>query len=688
MALAATNKAVAELRGAGLDAVTIARFRLDGTQLAPGTVVILDEVSQVSTRDARAVLDAVAVTPQAMLWCLGDDDQGRPVRPGGLAAELHRLTEQGEVMSAELTVNRRQHDPAERDALAAYRDGGIEASQTIRTEHGWEHQHATPADTRAALAAAAVADADLHGVEHVVVLAVSHADCEDLADRIRRVRATRGELTGPELEGPGWGLEPRRYAAGDRLLCHANLTVTGRRLVNGTAGTIVAVTPSGLVTRLDDGGAVVLPPPFVAGTRPDGTPNLSHGWARTIDGAQGGTWDQVYLLATPNLDRLTAYVGQSRGRQPTHTWNTVPDTGYEHSNVVTDPRTPAEHTLAAMARLPERQFAAYDDPTVLDRRLRTERAEQQQALTVGPPDVAGALAAAVVRQERDERLCRTGWDDLTRRDARVAETAGLHQLRPSTRRDHRSAVAARDAVEQRLHDTQHRLRADRTKVLGLQTAAAERQRWETANAWRHDEIGRIDRDLADHWADTVLAAVHQDDPLTYGLDRLRAARATLAARSINQPDDRIAQRDRQVVEDALCELRVERVSAIAAGQPVPECLIARLGPVPRAGAGRDAWCGLALTLEEQADRRMTPDSTAGRLDRALDRLTRSHSFDPLDHPRDVIAAAELRGDWSAFEPGISDPNRWQHAVQQATNTLQAAQRQHARAVEHDLGLSL
>lgn len=139
--LASTNKAVAELRSAGLDASTIARFRLEGAPLAVGSVVILDEVSQVSTRDAHAVLEAVSVTPGAALWCLGDDDRGRPVQPGGFAAELRRLADHEQVPVAELTVNRRQRDPAERDALAQYRRGDIADSQAIRETQGWEHDH-------------------------------------------------------------------------------------------------------------------------------------------------------------------------------------------------------------------------------------------------------------------------------------------------------------------------------------------------------------------------------------------------------------------------------------------------------------------------------------------------------------------------------------------------------------------
>ncbi|MGH9138952.1 MAG: MobF family relaxase [Acidimicrobiales bacterium] len=245
VALASTNKAVSELRSAGLNAMTIARFRLDGSALAVGSVVIVDEVSQVSTRDAHAVVTAVSASPGVVLWCLGDDDQGRPVRPGGLAAELRRLADNQQVANAELAVNRRQRDPAEQQALALYRVGDITDSHTIRDRHGWEHDHHSPAATRDALAAAAVADAELLGVDQVVVLAVSHADCEDLADRIRDLRRARGELTGPTLQGPGWGPAPRRYAAGDRILCHTSLLVDGQRFTNGSSGTITAIEGTG-----------------------------------------------------------------------------------------------------------------------------------------------------------------------------------------------------------------------------------------------------------------------------------------------------------------------------------------------------------------------------------------------------------------------------------------------------------
>jgi hypothetical protein len=54
--VAPTHKAVGELRAAGLDAETIARAqtRLCDRPLETGTILVVDEISQVGTRDAAS----------------------------------------------------------------------------------------------------------------------------------------------------------------------------------------------------------------------------------------------------------------------------------------------------------------------------------------------------------------------------------------------------------------------------------------------------------------------------------------------------------------------------------------------------------------------------------------------------------------------------------------------------------
>ena len=70
--LAPTHKAVGELAAAGLDAQTIASFliRVRDEPVRAGTTVIVDEVSQLGTRQAAALVDIVAPAPgRAALVC-------------------------------------------------------------------------------------------------------------------------------------------------------------------------------------------------------------------------------------------------------------------------------------------------------------------------------------------------------------------------------------------------------------------------------------------------------------------------------------------------------------------------------------------------------------------------------------------------------------------------------------------
>jgi len=547
LGVATTNRAVAELRDVGLPAVTIARLAIDLTDrpLAPGTIVVLDETSQTSTRDAEVVLNAVADTPDTQLWCLGDVRQAQAVGAGGLAAELERLGTEGRIPAPSLAENRRQQHPAERQALAAWRAGELTTAQAIRAEAGLEHEHATPTETREAMADAVAADILTAGPRAVVALAVSHADCEDLADRIRARLTAAGKMAGPAMEGPGWGSgEPRRYQAGDLVLLHTNLRVGGAKLANGTALTVTGVTETAVAVTDHHDVEHTLPAEFVTGTRQDGRPNLSHGWCRTVDGAQGGTWDQAHLLGTAALDNFTAYVGQSRARVETHTWNVTRLPAGDWGGQLADHRNAAEQVLSAAAgRAEPKTFAAHDDPWALDRQLMAEIDAHQAVLVAGPPDVTDLLAQARAQlAATDEQIA-----DARARLAR-AERGLAAEIGPvaALRRDNRQR---RDRWGHVASDTRHGLAdADRTRarhaaeVAGLERAYAARQAWEPREAWRVERISALRDQLGHHWAQVVLGAIHQGDPLAYGIDRLRHARATiavdLARLEIGLPPDR------------------------------------------------------------------------------------------------------------------------------------------------------
>ncbi len=526
--LAPTHKAVAELRAAGLEAETIARFlvRLPDDPIRPGTTVIIDELSQVGTRAAARLVTAVTGVAGVQLWCVGDAQQAQSVAAGGIAVEIERLATAGLIVGATLTENRRQQDPTDRQSLERLRAGDADLCRTIRTTHGWDHEAGSNQDTRQALAEAAVRDGDRHGTDQVAVLAVSHVDSEDLADCIRSLRAARGELRGPTLTGPGWGPDDRTYAAGDRVLLHATIDPGPQpRVFNGATGTVLIVDRSGARVRFDHGETATLTAALIAGRRADGTPNLSHGWARTVDGAQGGTWTQVHLLGTPALDRYTGYVGLSRGRQPTHTWNTRPDSDHP-LHLLADQRTASDTVTAALTRAEPKTLAATDDPWTLDRELRTERVHHTAILATRPTDRTVELDRARSDLTHIERSLDQALRRLESCEQRRRHLGPLHALRRGGRDDIARADDAVNHAHLAVDQTERRRDAAEAKVDVESNAVRARHDWDAAHGWRSDRIAKIDDTLDHHWADVVLRAVRADDPLAFGVDALRHAAAT------------------------------------------------------------------------------------------------------------------------------------------------------------------
>jgi conjugative relaxase-like TrwC/TraI family protein len=532
IALSTTNQAVDQLRQLGIPAVTVARFALDDTVLEAGSVVVVDEFSQLPTREAHTVLAAAAACPDSMVWMVGDPLQAQPVGAGGLANWLAEQTATGRVAVAELTVNRRQADPIERQALSEFRAGHVVDSQELRDRAGWEHHHSDRDQALDAMAAAILADLQAHPSERVAALGVTHADCEALADRIRAGLADKERIGGPVLEGPGWS-GPRCYQAGDRILLHAHADLAnGHRLTNGIVVTVTEVTPDGLAVTADRTlMPVLLPREFVSGRAGDGRPQVSHGWARTIDGVQGGTWDQVHLLATPALDRYRGYVGQSRSIQPTHTWNTTPaphpDAEDHGGRLVRPTYTTAEQIATALARAQPKTFAAVDDPYRLERHIRAEQAAHRTHLETRPPDMSRQIHNAkqvVAARQRD-------LDDTQARlahwQAQHRATAGLGSLRPSRRDQHHHAgrqieflTSVAETGRQHL-DQAHK---EHQELLQRQT---DGDAFDQANTWRHQRIRDLQHALERHWAQAVLDAAKDGHPGAYGAARLQAARHTI-----------------------------------------------------------------------------------------------------------------------------------------------------------------
>ncbi len=604
LVVSTTNQAVEQLGQAGVPAMTVARFALCRAELEPGTVVVVDEFSQLPTREAQAALGAAAACPQALVWLVGDPLQAQPVGAGGLAHWIAAQAGQGRLPVAELTVNRRQADPVERQALTHFRHGEITDSQDLRDRAGWNHHHADRDQALTAMAAAVLADVDMYGPERVAALAVSHADCEALADRIRADRQDLGLIGGPALDGPGWS-GPRPYQAGDRIVLHAHAPLDdGGRLTNGTVATVTAVTAAGLaVTAADWVDPVVLPAEFVTSRRADGRPQLSHAWARTIDGVQGGTWDQVHLLATPALDRYRGYVGQSRSIQPTHTWNTTPAPIDDHGGRLVQPHcTPAEQIAAAPARAQPKTFAAVDDPYRYDRAVRAEQQSHRQHLQRRPPDLSREIEVAeqvLAARQRDLNDARTRLAHWQTEQQRTGGWRGLTRGRRQQQHHPANQVQFQTGAVER--ETQRLDAANRQRVQ-LLDAQATGTAFEEANQWRHTCITALEAELQHHWTQAVLSAAHDGYPSAYGLDKLQAARRTLNE-SIERLDKgaAIEREESDVARDPVVALERTRAgypasrsttlaAARGAPRPPPRSCPVPDGHTPAAASQRSAVC--------------------------------------------------------------------------------------------------
>ncbi len=100
-----------------------------------------------------------------------------------------------------------------------------------------------PLATREAMAEAVVADVDAHGPEAVVALAVSHADCEDLADRIRSRLLHAGHIGGRRWRDRDGEAPSAPTPPVTGCCCTPSRAQPG--LHNGSVGTVVAVESSG-----------------------------------------------------------------------------------------------------------------------------------------------------------------------------------------------------------------------------------------------------------------------------------------------------------------------------------------------------------------------------------------------------------------------------------------------------------
>jgi conjugative relaxase-like TrwC/TraI family protein len=299
---APTARAARELRDtAGVGAGTLHALakQLDSDNgFAENTILLLDEAGMASTRISAQIFEH-AEHAGAKVIAVGDPGQLTSVQSGGWLAALTRRHP-----GAELREVMRQHDPAERDALAALHDGAPE----IYLEHKAEPVtiHGSEPD-----AIRGVIDqwADMrraHGGVGVAMIARDNATRDLLNDAARARLKADGHLP-----AEGVLIGGREWAAGDRIITRRN----DRRLDvdNGTLATITGIDSQrrAILVRTDAGDERAIDPVYLAD-------HVEHAYAITGHSSQGATVQNAIVIGRPEaFTREWAYTALSRARNQT-----------------------------------------------------------------------------------------------------------------------------------------------------------------------------------------------------------------------------------------------------------------------------------------------------------------------------------------------------------------------------------
>jgi conjugative relaxase-like TrwC/TraI family protein len=549
---------------------------------APNTVVIVDEATQVATRDAEKLARWATRTGTVIVF-VGDPAQLGSVGAGGWfrhivyadgAPSLSTVyrqtgTEMSEVRAA-LSGLRSEMPARVRkaiDRLAAdgrihvYDDPEALLAQVVDDWYTDRQQRLTDRGPRH------------RKVSHM--MAAHHREVDSLNALARRRLITDGTITGTELE-----VGTRRFAVGDEVV---TLTQAGHTLVpagasrsryirTGTIGTVTAVhvdpehtDQQHLTVDFPGRGPVRVDWAYLHHEFDDGrTGGLAHAYAITADRSEGSTMHAARAVATDTTSRAGFYVMVSRGerdlaaylvtdrdlalhvddeqwlpvlRHPGGPFQAVVDhleqSRTERLAADLDPDAGAAHALRrgrALAELAAIRRAAETTPTVVPDGYRVRffvarRAELAEEASVG------ARAVGAPRPELVARLGprpaggnhRRSWDQAVRATAAYHARWGAQPGQPGYGRQAAWAIGPRPADE-RSDWADQRARAERivTRWTATLDPAQNRRFWQP--------IERIPRDRATAGIHALLAAGVPADDMETALEarERRSARAGAA----------------------------------------------------------------------------------------------------------------------------------------------------------------
>jgi hypothetical protein len=303
----------------------------DKIKLDERSVVVIDELSLLGTRQLNAILDARARL-NFQVVAIGDPKQMQAVEAGPVIDLLQRAL--GEAAIPELIRSVRQRDAEDRETTLMFRNGQTEEAVARKVANG-TLKLVAGAYEEAVIAIVALweerrqANADRPAYS-ISISAPTNADAHAVSLALRARRRALGEIGDDKITlaaTDAGGIEARTFdmplAVGDRVRLFRRTNAvfkTGRASNigrNGSVLTVAAISEQGLTLRSRSGKQGFVP---MANLKPDGGERvlLDYGEALTTNTAQGSTVSE-HIHALPAGSALVsafgAYTSGSRHKE-------------------------------------------------------------------------------------------------------------------------------------------------------------------------------------------------------------------------------------------------------------------------------------------------------------------------------------------------------------------------------------
>lgn len=286
--------------GSGIESRTIASLEYGLSQgrdqIGSDDILVIDEAGMVGLRQMER-LTSIAEECGAKIVLIGDPEQLQAIEAG---AAFRALAERHN--RVEITEVRRQREDWQREATKDLAEGKVREALQSYEAHDQLHAAETREEAREALIEGWDKSRQANPDASRLILVHTNDERRALNLQARERLKLAGEL-GDEISLK-LDIGTRDMGLGERVMLLKN--DSGLGVKNGMLGEITELSFTHMSLHLDNGRDISFDLKDYA--------QIDYGYAATIHKAQGVTVDHTHVLATPGLDRHSAYVALSRHR--------------------------------------------------------------------------------------------------------------------------------------------------------------------------------------------------------------------------------------------------------------------------------------------------------------------------------------------------------------------------------------